>query len=124
MILLPALLLAAAPPSAAGAASAPATAFLAAVAGHDLARARATLAADVQFMDRRRPDPGGATLESFATYVQGCSRTDLTWETDDADPTRSAVTATWACGGRGNVEAFVWTVGSRVVTVMFGPPRS
>ena len=77
MTLLPALLLVTLAPAAPSVqtAPAPATAFLAALAAHDLAAARAALADEVQLVDDRRPDPGGATLDSFAAYIQGCRRT-------------------------------------------------
>lgn len=120
MILLPALLLAAAAPASTRIAPVPATAFLAALAAHDLAAARATLADEVQLVDDRRPDPGGATLDSFVAYVEGCRREDLTWDTDEIDPTRAAVTVTWKCPARADAQAFIWTAGARVVAVEFG----
>ena len=124
MILLPALLLAAAAPASTRTAPPAATAFLSALAAHDLAAARAALADEVQLVDDRRPDPGGATLDSFAAYIQGCRRTGLTWDTDDLDPTRAAVIATWKCPARADAQAFIWTAGARVVAVEFGmsPP--
>lgn len=97
-----------------------ATNFLAAVAAGDLRAARAVLSEDVMIMDERGGRPDASTLEAFAGHVRGCRRTDLTWDIDQDDPARAAVTVTWTCPSRAGAEAFIWTDHMRVVFIQFG----
>jgi hypothetical protein len=94
--------------------------FLSAVASGDLRAARAALSEDVVIMDESREAPVASTLEAFAGHVQGCQRTGLTWDVDQEDRTRAAVTVTWACPSRADAQAFIWTYRTRVVHIQFG----
>jgi hypothetical protein len=98
--------------------------FLSAVASGDLRAARAALSEDVVIMDERRGDPVASTLEAFAGHVRGCERTGLTWDVDQEDRTRAAVTVTWACPSRPDAQAFIWTVRTRVVHIQFGASQA
>ena len=114
MVLIASMLAAAAP--------APATAFLTAVETGDLATARAALADNVVIMDERSGRPTASSLAAFAEYLHGCRRTDLSSEVDPDDATRAAATIGWACRGRPDAGAYVWTERARVVQIEFGSP--
>src|SRR5438067_1585466 len=114
MIIFASLLVAAAPVSP-GSPPAPASTFLSAVASGDLGAARATFSDDVVIMDARGGHFVDASLDTFAVYVRGCERSELTWDVDADDPGRTAVSVTWTCPARANAQAFIWTAGTRVV---------
>lgn len=97
-----------------------ASTFLSAVASGDLRAARAALSEDVVIMDEGRGDPVASTLEAFASRVRGCERSGLTWDVDEQDRTRAAVTVTWTCPSRADARAFIWTDRTRVVHIQFG----
>jgi hypothetical protein len=101
-----------------------ATNFRAAIAAGDLRVARAILSEDVVIMDERGAAPGASTLEAFAGRVRGCQRTDLTWDVDQDDRARAAVTVTWSCPSRAGAEAFIWTDRTHVVFVQFGDAQA
>ncbi len=101
---------------------APAVALLAALESGDLSGTRATLADDATIADSRGGRGVESSIEALSDYARGCARTDLTWEYDSAEPERAAVTVTWSCPSRAPSQAFVWTVGTRVVWVQFGLP--
>jgi len=119
MIALPSLLMAVlaasteAPPVAA-------STLLSALASGDLPAARATLADDVVIMDETAGNPAASSLEAFERYVRGCEREDLTWDVDAVDPQRAAVSASWSCPSRPAAQAFIWSVGPRIVHIQFG----
>lgn len=117
-----ALLLVAAASAAPEAPPAAASAFLSAIASNDLGAARAGLSPDVLIMDATTGNFVGTSLEAFAGYVRGCERAELTWDYDQEDPARSAVSVTWTCPARPNAVAFIWTDPSGVVHIQFGMP--
>lgn len=96
-----------------------AAALLAAIAAGDLNAARGTLAPDVVIMRGIDTTPTGSSLEVFMGQVRGCARTQLQWETDAGDRSRTAVTVSWTCPPQRNVTAYIWTVGPRVVHIQF-----
>ena len=87
---------------------------------HDLPAARAALSDAVMIMDERQGSPAASSLEAFANYVRGCARTDLTWDVEQGDASRAAITAAWTCPSRPRAEAMIWTDRTGVVHIQFG----
>ncbi len=97
-----------------------AVALLSALESGDVSAARATLADDATIADSSSGTGAESTLASLSEHARGCTRSDLSWEYDSAQPQNASVSLIWNCPSRAPSQTFVWTAGARVVWVQFG----
>ena len=94
--------------------------IVAAIESGDSAAVQRLLADGATVMDERSGTPEASTAAALREFLNGCERTDLTWDVDQEHSGRIAMTMSWSCGPRGATDAYVWATDGRVEFVQFG----